>query len=84
MIEEPPAIDPSEYAHQPVRPHFSVFLLHGVLLALSVGKFLFFLMKDSKSSKPLRLSSIGNWLQCRKAVDDAEGVNGNICGKWRR
>lgn len=41
-------------------------------------------MKDLKLSKPFRLSSIGNWLQCRKRVDDAEGVNGNICGKWRR
>ncbi|XP_030468417.1 uncharacterized protein LOC115687076 isoform X1 [Syzygium oleosum] len=56
MVEEPPVIDPSEYAHQ----------------------------QDLKLSKPFRLSSIGNWLQCRKRVDDAEGVNGNICGKWRR
>ncbi|XP_048132958.1 uncharacterized protein LOC115751274 isoform X2 [Rhodamnia argentea] len=56
MVEEPPVIDPSEYAHH----------------------------QDLKLSKPFSLSSIGNWLQCRKAVDDAEGVNGNICGKWRR
>ncbi|KAK3437561.1 hypothetical protein EUGRSUZ_C02221 [Eucalyptus grandis] len=55
MVEEPAAIDPSEYAH----------------------------LQYLKSSKPSRLSSIGNWLQCRKAVDNA-GVNGNICGKWRR
>ncbi|KAF8035143.1 hypothetical protein BT93_C1239 [Corymbia citriodora subsp. variegata] len=39
--------------------------------------------QDLNSSKPSRVSFIGNWLQCRKAVDDA-GVNGNICGKWRR
>ncbi|XP_022747330.1 uncharacterized protein LOC111297027 isoform X3 [Durio zibethinus] len=35
----------------------------------------------NKSSK---LSSIGNWLQCRGFVDGVGGSNGTICGKWRR
>lgn len=83
MVEEPLVIDPSEYAHHQVRPHFSSFLLHGICWQYQLI-ICFFLMKDLKLSKPFRLSSIGNWLQCRKAVDDAEGVNGNICGKWRR
>lgn len=33
------------------------------------------------SSKISRLSSIGNWLQCREIVDRD---NGTVCGKWRR
>lgn len=37
--------------------------------------------QDWDYSKLSRLSSIGNWLQCREVVD---GVDGNICGKWRR
>ncbi|KAI3701621.1 hypothetical protein L6452_26834 [Arctium lappa] len=37
--------------------------------------------QDLGSSKLSRLSSIGNWLQCREVVD---GVDGTICGKWRR
>ncbi|XP_030952472.1 uncharacterized protein LOC115975712 isoform X2 [Quercus lobata] len=35
--------------------------------------------------KPYTLNSIGNWLQCREVIDGiGEGVNGTICGKWRR
>ncbi|XVF00323.1 hypothetical protein REPUB_Repub03eG0275000 [Reevesia pubescens] len=34
-----------------------------------------------KSSK---LSSIGNWLQCREYIEGVGGSNGTICGKWRR
>lgn len=30
---------------------------------------------------PTKLSSIGNWIQCREVIDRA---NGTICGKWRR
>lgn len=37
--------------------------------------------QECDSRKLSRLSSIGNWLQCRDVVDD---VNGTICGKWRR
>ncbi|XP_057497870.1 uncharacterized protein LOC130782544 isoform X1 [Actinidia eriantha] len=37
------------------------------------------------SSKSSRLSSIGNWLQCREIIEGVgEGVDGTICGKWRR
>lgn len=37
------------------------------------------------SCKPSRLSSIGNWLQCQEVIEGiGEGVDGNICGKWRR
>ncbi|RVW16207.1 Transposon TX1 uncharacterized 149 kDa protein [Vitis vinifera] len=37
------------------------------------------------ANQPSRLSSIGNWLQCREVIDGlGEGVNGIICGKWRR
>ncbi|KAA8522715.1 hypothetical protein F0562_009123 [Nyssa sinensis] len=36
-------------------------------------------------NKPSRISSIGNWLQCREVVEGVgEGVDGTICGKWRR
>ncbi|XP_059637518.1 uncharacterized protein LOC132279538 [Cornus florida] len=32
-----------------------------------------------------KLSSIGNWLQCQNVIDGVgDGVNGTICGKWRR
>ncbi|XAR56072.1 Histone acetyltransferase [Bertholletia excelsa] len=37
------------------------------------------------SRKSSRLSSIGNWLQCREVLEGiGEGVDGTICGKWRR
>ncbi|XP_052200146.1 uncharacterized protein LOC127806722 [Diospyros lotus] len=37
------------------------------------------------SRKPSKLSSIGNWLQCREVIQGiGEGIDGNICGKWRR
>lgn len=36
-------------------------------------------------NKPTRLSSIGNWLQCREVIDGVgEGIDGTVCGKWRR
>ncbi|XP_007011223.2 PREDICTED: uncharacterized protein LOC18587405 [Theobroma cacao] len=35
----------------------------------------------NKSSK---VSSIGNWLQCREFIEGIGGSNGTICGKWRR
>lgn len=35
--------------------------------------------------KPLKLSSIGNWLQCREVIEGVgEGVDGHVCAKWRR
>ncbi|KAL6965464.1 hypothetical protein U1Q18_036516 [Sarracenia purpurea var. burkii] len=42
-------------------------------------------LQGCNSNKPSRLSSIGNWLQCREVIEGiGEGVNGTICGKWRR
>ncbi|CAB4292689.1 unnamed protein product [Prunus armeniaca] len=38
-------------------------------------------LNELNCNKPSRVSSIGNWLQCREVVDSA---NGTICGKWRR
>lgn len=35
-------------------------------------------------NKPTRLSSIGNWLQCRVIDGVGEGIDGTVCGKWRR
>ncbi|KAF5456385.1 hypothetical protein F2P56_025874 [Juglans regia] len=36
-------------------------------------------------NKPYTPNSICNWLQCRDVIDGiGEGVNGTICGKWRR
>ncbi|KAG6698707.1 hypothetical protein I3842_08G032900 [Carya illinoinensis] len=30
-------------------------------------------------------NSISNWIQCREVIDGiGEGINGTICGKWRR
>ncbi|KAL2554210.1 transcription intermediary factor 1-alpha [Forsythia ovata] len=36
------------------------------------------------STKPLKLSSMGNWLQCQEIIDGIGGDDGTICGKWRR
>ncbi|KAK6152197.1 hypothetical protein DH2020_014832 [Rehmannia glutinosa] len=42
-------------------------------------------MQECDSIKRLKLSSIGNWLQCREVIEGiGEGVDGTICGKWRR
>ncbi|KAK7351952.1 hypothetical protein VNO77_11744 [Canavalia gladiata] len=38
-------------------------------------------LQGENTRSPIRLGSIGNWLQCREVVDRA---NGTICGKWRR
>ncbi|XP_035549311.1 uncharacterized protein LOC109014047 isoform X2 [Juglans regia] len=36
-------------------------------------------------NKPCTPNSIGNWIQCREVIDGiGEGINGTICGKWRR
>ncbi|KAL7096334.1 hypothetical protein ACP275_10G073500 [Erythranthe tilingii] len=40
------------------------------------------LQEWSSYTKPLKLSSIGNWLQCREFVQGSD--EGTICGKWRR
>ncbi|XP_073032444.1 uncharacterized protein [Primulina eburnea] len=38
-----------------------------------------------KWTQPLKLSSIGNWLQCREMIEGVgHGVDGTMCGKWRR
>ncbi|PIN17042.1 Histone acetyltransferase [Handroanthus impetiginosus] len=42
-------------------------------------------MQEQSSFKPLKLSSIGNWVQCREVIEGiGEGVDGTICAKWRR
>lgn len=41
-------------------------------------------MQDWNATKPLKLSSIGNWLQCRELIKGIGDVDGTICGKWRR
>ncbi|XP_061372469.1 uncharacterized protein LOC133314933 isoform X2 [Gastrolobium bilobum] len=38
-------------------------------------------LQEENLRNPTRLSSIGNWLQCREVIDRA---NGTVCGKWRR
>ncbi|KAK8482671.1 hypothetical protein V6N13_015290 [Hibiscus sabdariffa] len=38
-------------------------------------------MNCNKSSK---VSSIGNWLQCREFIEGIGSSKGTICGKWRR
>uniref|UniRef100_A0A5B7BDX4 PHD-type domain-containing protein n=1 Tax=Davidia involucrata TaxID=16924 RepID=A0A5B7BDX4_DAVIN len=44
-----------------------------------------FKLDELNPNKPSRLSSIGNWLQCREVIEGVgEGVDGTICGKWRR
>ncbi|EYU38746.1 hypothetical protein MIMGU_mgv1a008765mg [Erythranthe guttata] len=41
--------------------------------------------QERGSLKSLRLSSIGNWLQCREVIEGiGESVDGTVCGKWRR
>ncbi|KAJ0752220.1 putative chromatin regulator PHD family [Helianthus annuus] len=37
--------------------------------------------QECATRKLSKLSSIGNWLQCREVVN---GVDGSVCGKWRR
>ncbi|XP_011077730.1 transcription intermediary factor 1-alpha isoform X1 [Sesamum indicum] len=42
-------------------------------------------LQERDSIKPLKLSSIGNWLQCREVIEGTgEGVDGTMCAKWRR
>ncbi|KAK4396703.1 hypothetical protein Sango_1506900 [Sesamum angolense] len=42
-------------------------------------------MQEQNYTKPLKLSSIGNWLQCQGLIEGiGEGGEGTICGKWRR
>ncbi|KAK4414856.1 hypothetical protein Salat_2592600 [Sesamum alatum] len=40
-------------------------------------------MQERNYTKPLKLSSIGNWLQCQGLIERIGG-EGTICGKWRR
>ncbi|KAK4798619.1 hypothetical protein SAY86_030945 [Trapa natans] len=37
-------------------------------------------LKVCNSSRPLKFSSISNWLQCKQVIDHGK----TICGKWRR
>uniref|UniRef100_M1BW98 DNA binding protein n=1 Tax=Solanum tuberosum TaxID=4113 RepID=M1BW98_SOLTU len=40
---------------------------------------------EQSSNEHLRISSIGNWLQCRQVIEGVgKRVDGSICGKWRR
>ncbi|PHU25856.1 hypothetical protein BC332_04188 [Capsicum chinense] len=42
-------------------------------------------LRERSSNKHLRISSIGNWIQCRQIIESCgECVDGSICGKWRR
>ncbi|XP_055804881.1 uncharacterized protein LOC129873739 [Solanum dulcamara] len=42
-------------------------------------------LRERSSNKDLRISSIGNWLQCRQVIEGfGECLDGSICGKWRR
>ncbi|KAK4347404.1 hypothetical protein RND71_033743 [Anisodus tanguticus] len=42
-------------------------------------------LRERSSNKHLRVSSIGNWVQCRQIIEGfGECVDGSICGKWRR
>ncbi|PSS20754.1 PHD and RING finger domain-containing protein, partial [Actinidia chinensis var. chinensis] len=54
----------------------------GELLEISPSES--FSLHGRNSNKSSRLSSIGNWLQCREVIGVGEGVDGTICGKWRR
>lgn len=41
--------------------------------------------REQSSNKHSRISSIGNWLQCRQVIEGfGECGDGSICGKWRR
>ncbi|KAE8717837.1 RING/FYVE/PHD zinc finger superfamily protein, putative isoform 3 [Hibiscus syriacus] len=54
----------------------------GEPLNLDISEFTdFHEMNCNKSSK---VSSIGNWLQCRDFIEGVGGSKGTICGKWRR
>ncbi|XP_059288703.1 uncharacterized protein LOC132042085 isoform X3 [Lycium ferocissimum] len=42
-------------------------------------------LRERSSNKHSMISSIGNWMQCRQAVEGfGECMDGSICGKWRR
>ncbi|KAM5574262.1 hypothetical protein ABKV19_013648 [Rosa sericea] len=38
-------------------------------------------LHELNSSKPSKINSISNWIQCREVVDPENGIK---CGKWRR
>ncbi|XP_020553784.1 uncharacterized protein LOC105173893 isoform X3 [Sesamum indicum] len=41
--------------------------------------------QERNYTKPLKLSSIGNWLQCQGLIEGiGEGGEATTCGKWRR
>lgn len=86
-ISEPIEIDPSEC----VSLHVS-----SVILIINTSKktvefwdfsekrsILF--LQECRSNMPFRFSSVGNWLQCQQVLDGpGDGLDGAICGKWRR
>ncbi|EPS72079.1 hypothetical protein M569_02681, partial [Genlisea aurea] len=41
--------------------------------------------QETDSFQPVKLNSIGNWIQCHESIDcPGEGSDRVICGKWRR
>ncbi|GAU23677.1 hypothetical protein TSUD_304520 [Trifolium subterraneum] len=48
---------------------------------LEINSSEFYRLQEENIRNPTRLSSIGNWLQCREVIDKTSGT---ICGKWRR
>ncbi|XP_047336425.1 uncharacterized protein LOC124939994 isoform X2 [Impatiens glandulifera] len=55
----------------------------GKELEMSPSEYINFETAQSSQSCSM-MSSIGNWLQCRQVIKRSGGVEGNICGKWRR
>lgn len=41
----------------------------------------FYRLPGENMRSPIRLSSVGNWIQCQEVIDRE---NGTVCGKWRR
>ncbi|KAL4271488.1 hypothetical protein GQ457_13G004140 [Hibiscus cannabinus] len=42
------------------------------------------LLEEMNCNKSSKVSSIGNWLQCRELIEGIGSSKGTICGKWRR
>ncbi|XVF82141.1 hypothetical protein PTKIN_Ptkin16aG0021200 [Pterospermum kingtungense] len=41
-------------------------------------------LHELNCNKSYKVSSIGNWLQCKAFIEGPGDSNGTICGKWRR
>ena len=58
-----------------------VIVLSKIALAYESVPFL----QECPQDRPSNAKPMSNWLQCREVLhDDAGGVEGTICGKWRR